>query len=178
MEYGNLIYLKDRDFIGKYIIYKIDDKKHLVQRALSYDYSGKGYFELGKKEIDAAIKENDIESFLIDEIDKEKELLDNLYLERKNLKDKDFYKEKINDLKSQIDNLKAKDETPERLNSIKQLEKAIRRKESATRRDYRKEDERLYLEIRAKDARIDKLKNELTFIRKEMKKRKTYLFPY
>jgi len=178
MQYGTLIYLKDKDFIAKYIIHKIDERKHLVQRALSYDYSGKGYYELNKKEIDAAIKENDIEDFLVKEIDREKKELDNLYLARKELINKEYYKDKLEDLNKQLENLKAKEETPERLNSIKQLEKAIRRKKSASQRDYKKEDGNLYIEIRNKDNRISKLESELKFIRKEIAKKKTYLFPY
>lgn len=170
MEYGDLIYLKSKRCIAKYIIYKEDDKVHLVQKAVNIDYVGKPYYEVKKKDIDEAISQCDIQKYLEEEVLREKDKIDELYDLRKSLKGKEYYKEKIDNLEEQIERIKAKEETPERLASIKQLEKAIRRKQTATKRDYKKEDEEVYLEIRKREDRLLDLKKELSYIKRINKK--------
>lgn len=168
MEIGTLIYLKDGEYIYKYIAYRPDTKKYVLEMLMSINgrcYNDK-YIDISKEEFEsAAIAEAKVYIALIKGKIKEcKNKIKEIESSKNDVSKFDKKLENLNDEKSRLESIKERSDTQEK--ALKELEKAIKRQHQKIRSSNHKFSESNYYDIRKMEDSIERLDNILNYIKK------------
>lgn len=163
LEYGTLIYIIEELKLAKYLIYKKDEKSHLLQEIPKKDYNFNCFHYMDVEDTilrTCIINKKEILDFLkfkISHLESETNLI---FEEISYLKNNEPYNKEIEDLWNEIENLRKKEATPNRLKAKKQLLKAIGR--------YHKKGKRVLSDrLNDKNYELKRVQNDLTRLKEQ-----------
>lgn len=163
LEYGTLIYIIEELKLAKYLIYKKDEKSHLLQEIPKKDYNFNCFHYMDVEDIvlrTCIINKEEIFDFLKFKISHLESEINLIVEEISYLKNNGPYNKEIDDLWNEIENLRKKEATPNRLKAKKQLLKAIGR--------YHKKGKRVLSDrLNDKNYELKRVQNDLTRLKEQ-----------
>jgi hypothetical protein len=165
MEIGTLVYLKNREILCKYIVYRPDKNVYVLEISSDVYWNQDRYIDVPKKEFEEnAVVEKNIYTHLMKEKIKEyNKMIEELELGKV---DNSTINEKINQLKAELENLqKIEEKTENQLKTIKNLEKAIRRQNGRINSNSRKFDEDVRHKVWELERKIENLSEALKYLK-------------